>query len=171
MDGRRARTVDPTLDGVPRIRRHPRAFSGGPLRGRPAQSQEGADRSFVAGRLSDAWAAVLGFGWPFTFIAITALEPAPADPDASVPLIVDVGAMVFLMTLALTCLAAATRSRVAGPAAVATGIVALTFAVSCPTSGHHDVGAWWLGELALLGAMTATSVAALGRRSLADPLT
>jgi hypothetical protein len=167
MDGRRALTVDPTLDGVPRIRRHPLAFRGGPRRGRPAQSQEGADRSFVAGRLSDPWAAVLGLGWPLTFVAITTLEPVPADPNAPVPLIVDVGAMVFLTTLALTCLTAATRSRVAAPAAVATGIVALAFAVSCPTSGHHDFGAWWFGELALLGAMTATSVAALSRRARA----
>lgn len=171
MDGRRSLTVDPTLDGVPRIRRHPLAPRGRALRGRPAQPQQGAGRSSVAGRLSDAWAAVLGLGWPFTFVAISALEPAPADADAPVPLIVDVGAMVFLTTLALTVLAAAIRSRVAAPAAVATGIVALAFTASCPTSGHHDFGAWWFGELALLGAMTATSVAALGRRSSADPAT
>lgn len=168
MDGRRALTVDPRLDGVTRIRRHPLALRGGPLRGRPFRSLvKSADRSFVAGRLSDAWAAVLGIGWPLAFVAITALEPAATDPNAPVPLIVDVGALVFLTTLALTCVTAATRSRIAAPAAVATGLVALAFAVSCPTSGHHDFGAWWFGELAILGAMTATSVAALGRRSVA----
>ena len=116
MDGRRALTVDPTLDGVPHIRRHPLAFHRGPRRGPAARSQKGAERSFLAGRLSDTWAAVLGLGWPVAFVAITAMEPAPADPNAHVPLIVDVGAMVFLTTLALTCLTAATRSRIAAPA-------------------------------------------------------
>ena len=166
MDGRRALTVDPTLDGVPHIRRHPLAFHRGPRRGPAARSQKGAERSFLAGRLSDTW-TVLGLGWPVAFVAMTAMEPAPADPNAHVPLIVDVGAMVFLTTLALTCLTAATRSRIAAPAAVATGIVALAFAVSCPASGHHDFGAWWFGELALLGSMTAAGVAALGRRAVA----
>ncbi|HLM63811.1 MAG TPA: hypothetical protein VK306_05905 [Acidimicrobiales bacterium] len=153
MDGRRARLIDPTLDGVPRIERAPEAAPGAPAR-------HLAPRSLTPG-----WAAALGFGWPLAFLTVTALEPAPVDPAAPVPLVVELASLVFLAALGMTVVAAAMRQGIAAAAAVVTGVVALAFTISCPISGHHTYGLWWIAELVVLGAMTAVSVAALGRRA------
>ena len=153
MDGRRARLIDPTLDGVPRIERAREA------------APRATPRLLAPRSLTPGWAAALGFGWPLAFLTVTALEPAPADPAAPVPLIVELGSLVFLAALGMTVVAAAVRHGSAAVAAVVTGGVALAFTLSCPISGHHTYGLWWIAELVVLGAMAAVSVAALGRRA------
>jgi peptidoglycan/LPS O-acetylase OafA/YrhL len=83
----------------------------------------------------------------------------PAARPARAIEVVVVGA--FLVGLLATSVLAGTRQRAAAPAAVITGLITVAMVVSCPVSGHHHFGAWWLAELALVLAMLAVSVAGL----------
>jgi hypothetical protein len=148
MDGQRARLVTRTLDRVPTIRR------------------VGADESQPAfDRLAPTWAGILGFGWPLAIVVSIALEPAPADPEAAVPIVVSLASMGLFAALVATAVAAGNRHPSAAIAGVVTGLLALGFTVSCPVSGHHTFGAWWFGQMALTLAMFGVSLAALGRRA------
>ncbi len=148
MDGQRARLVTRTLDRVPTIRR------------------VGTDESRpVTDRLTPTWAGILGFGWPLAIVASIALEPAPADPEAAVPIVVSLASVGLFAALVATAVAAGNRHPSAAIAAVVTGLLALGFTVSCPVSGHHAFGAWWFGQMALTLPMLGVSLAALGRRA------
>ena len=148
MDGQRARLVTRTLDRVPTIRR------------------VGTDESRpVTDRLTPTWAGILGFGWPLAIVASIALEPAPADPEAAVPVVVSLASVGLFAALVATAVAAGNRHPSAAIAAVVTGLLALGFTVSCPVSGHHTFGAWWFGQMALTLPMLGVSLAALGRRA------
>jgi hypothetical protein len=148
MDGQRARLVTRTLDRVPTIRR------------------VGTDESRpVTDRLTPTWAGILGFGWPLAIVASIALEPAPADPEAAVPVVVSLASVGLFAALVATAVAAGNRHPSAAIAAVVTGLLALGFTVSCPISGHHAFGAWWFGQMALTLPMLGVSLAALGRRA------
>jgi hypothetical protein len=148
MDGQRARLVTRTLDRVPTIRR------------------VGADESRPAtDRLTPTWAGILGFGWPLAIVASIALEPAPADPEAAVPIVVSLASMGLFAALVATAVAAGNRHPSAAVGGVVTGFIALGFTVTCPVSGHHTFGAWWFGQMALTLAMLGVSLAALGRRA------
>ncbi len=148
MDGQRARLVTQTLDRVPTIQR----VAPDP-------------RRVGSGRLTPAWAAILGFGWPLATVVSIAIEPAPADPEAAVPVIVSLGSFALFVALVATAVAAGNRQPSAAGAGVVTGLIALGFTVSCPVSGHHTLGAWWYGQLGLTLAMLGVSLAALGRRA------
>ena len=147
MDGQRARLVTRTLDRVPTIRRV------------TPESRPAPDR------LAPTWAAILGFGWPMATVVSIALEPAPADPEAAVPVIVSLASLALFVALVATAVAAGNRRPLAAVAGVLTGLIALGFTVTCPVSGHHTLGAWWYGQLGLTLAMLGVSVAALGRRA------
>jgi hypothetical protein len=155
MDGRRARLIGPMLDSVPRLTKR-----------RPAQAA-GRD----TGELKTAWAALLGVGWPAVFVLATAIEPAPADPNAATPLLVELGSALLFGGLVVTAIAAASRLRSAGGAGIGTGVIALGFSVTCPLSGHHGFGMWWFGQMAMLTAMLGLSIAALGHRARATTTT
>jgi small-conductance mechanosensitive channel len=148
MDGQRARLVTRTLDRVPTIRRVSADEA------RPAPD-----------RLTPTWAGILGFGWPLAIVASIALEPAPADPEAAVPIVVSLASIGLFAALVATAVAAGNRQPSAAIAGVVTGLLALGFTVSCPVSGHHTFGAWWFGQMALTLAMLGVSLAALGRRA------
>jgi hypothetical protein len=148
MDGQRARLVARTLDRVPTIRR------AAPVTAR-----------WAPGRLTPTWAAILGFGWPLVVVVSIALEPAPADPEAAVPIVVSLASLGLFAALIATAAAAGNRHPSAAIAGVATGLIALGFTITCPVSGHHTLGAWWFGQLGLTLAMLGVSAAALGRRA------
>ena len=117
------------------------------------------------GRLTPTWSGILGFGWPLAVVVSIALEPAPADPEAAVPVIVSLASLALFAALVATAVAAGNRHPSAAVAGVVTGLIALGFTVTCPVSGHHTLGAWWFGQLALTLAMLGVSAAALGRRA------
>jgi hypothetical protein len=98
-------------------------------------------------------------------VASIALEPAPADPEAAVPVVVSLASLGLFAALVATAVAAGNRHPSAAVAGVVTGIIALGFTVTCPVSGHHTFGAWWYGQMALTLAMLGVSLAALGRRA------
>jgi hypothetical protein len=114
--------------------------------------------------LHRGWAAALGVGWPLAFLVMVELEPAPAQPDAA-PVLGIILSLALLTGLMLTAVAAGTRQLLAAPAAVGTGVVALTMSVACPVSGHHSYGAWWYAQMAIVVAMLGVSVLALGSRA------
>ena len=142
MDGKRARLIDPTLD-------HPKI---------PAAPPAAPPRQHV---LSEGWAAALGLGWPLAFLAMLFLEPVPDNPEVASSTLAVVVGLAFYTGLIATSVFAGARHRAAAPAAVLTGLVAAGMVVSCPVSGHHGFGAWWVAELALVCAMLAVSVAGL----------
>lgn len=146
MDGQRARLVTRTLDRVPTIRR-------------------ATPQSRVSDRLAPAWAGLLGFGWPLAVVLSIALEPAPADPQAPVPVLVSLASLALFTALVATAVAAGNRHPGAAIAGVVTGVIALGFTVSCPVTGHHTFGAWWFGQMGLTLAMLGVSLAALGRHA------
>lgn len=148
MDGQRARLVTRTLDRVPAIPRASRM----------------QDR-LASGPLTRGWAGVIGFGWPLAIVLGMAIEPAPADPNAPVPVIVSLASLALFAALVATAVAAGNRHPSAAIGGVVTGLLSLGFVVSCPVSGHHTFGAWWFGEMALTLAMLGVSLAALGRRA------
>jgi hypothetical protein len=148
MDGQRARLVTRTLDRVPTIRRE------APVRTRHAP-----------GRLTPTWAGILGFGWPLAVVVSMALEPAPADPEAAVPVVVVLASLGLFAALVATAAAAGNRHPSAAVAGVITGLIALGFTVTCPVSGHHTFGAWWFAQMGVTLAMLAVSAAALGGRA------
>jgi hypothetical protein len=118
--------------------------------------------------LTRGWAAALGLGWPLATVAILALEPAPADPEAAAPFLVEAATLGFVAALLITAVAAGLRHPVAAVAGVAAGLIAVGFTIGCPVSGHHTLGAWWFGQLALSLVMLTASVAALGRRATTE---
>ena len=146
MDGKAARLRDPELD-APTI---PAA----------APARAWTSRALSSG-LSEGWAAVLGLGWPIVWWVLPYIEPMPAHPQAAVSTVEVVVTVGLLACLFATSVLAGTRRRAAAPAAFVTGLVSVTMVVSCPVSGHHHFGLWWLGELALVLAMLAVSVAGL----------
>ena len=75
MDGRRLSELTRLPAGVPRVRRQPRP-------------------------LPRSWAMAVGAGRPLLLVAMTALAPAPADPNA-VPTLVD--STVFLAVMVGVC--------------------------------------------------------------------
>ncbi|HEY7069263.1 MAG TPA: hypothetical protein VH479_04075 [Acidimicrobiales bacterium] len=89
------------------------------------------------------------------------IEPTPAHPQAALSTVEVVMIGGLLACLFVTSILAGTRRRAAAPAAVVTGLVSVAMVVSCPVSGHHQFGLWWLGELAVVLAMLAVSVAGL----------
>jgi hypothetical protein len=117
------------------------------------------------GLLTRGWAGVLGFGWPLAIVLGMAIEPAPADPNAPVPVIVSLASLALFTALVATAVAAGNRHPSAAIGGLVTGFISLGFVVSCPVSGHHTFGAWWFGEMALTLAMLGVSLAALGRRA------
>jgi len=127
-----------------------------PLRDDPAWS----DR---AGLLPVPWAVALGVGWPLVTVLSIALEPVPADPNAPVPLVIEVAGLALLFGLLITAIAAGIRHRAAVVAGVVSGLLSTTFVVACPVSGHHAFGLWWIAQLGLVGGMLAVSLVALGR--------
>lgn len=149
MDGRRARLIAPVLDKVPTLRR---------VAPQPARS--------LGDRLGLGWAAALAIGWPVALAIGFAVEPAPAEPEAAAPIVVQLAGLVLQVALLTTIVAAVARSRVAAAAGVAVGVVAVTLSVACPTSGHHGFGLWWVAQLGLMVTMLGVSVAALRQRAL-----
>jgi hypothetical protein len=111
-------------------------------------------------RLSRNWALILGIGWPVAVAIATALEPAPANPDAPVSAIAALIGLAFTAGLVAAVATAAGRHTRAPVISMLFGVMALGLVVACPATGHHGFGAWWAAELAVYSGMFAASVGA-----------
>ena len=113
------------------------------------------------GALSRNWALVLGLGWPAAVVISRAIQPAPANPEAALPLWAAVIELILTAGLLATVATAAGRRPQAAMFSAGLGVATLGLVVACPASGHHGFGAWWFAELALYGGLFAASMAAL----------
>ena len=94
------------------------------------------------------------------FIGI-AVEPAPANPDAPVPLAVDLLALAQLSLWGVMAVGIVQRRRYTAAASLAGACVLGVMAIGCPASSHHAIGAWWGVQMVGVGALLALSGKAL----------
>jgi hypothetical protein len=115
-----------------------------------------------AERLSGWWAAGLAVAWVAIFTAGVLLEPAPANPDASAPLIATVLGLGLMLGWLVMAVGFATRRRYGAASSLLASVVLVGMTIACPVSGHHSgIGAWWFFELAGSTALVGLSARAL----------
>ena len=115
-------------------------------------------RAWLQERIN-VWVAIgVGISWFVLTEIAAALEPATNRPE---PLIgtLFIGAMDVVFVVLLVGLAM--RRRWGLVASLAGAVLSTAMVVACPTSGHHQFGNWWYGEMACVLALVAISVAAL----------
>jgi hypothetical protein len=110
-------------------------------------------------RLPRAWAIGLGVAWLVLFPLGVFLEPAPTNMNMT--WIDAIVGNVLLVSFTLLAVGLATRRRWAPLASVGASGLVLTASFACPATGHHLMGLWWFGQLAIaLTLVTLSSVAA-----------
>lgn len=95
-----------------------------------------------------------------------AIEPAPTDPSAGVAIIETLLGLALVTSIALAALHLS-RPRVSLAGSAAVGMTMLVATLGCPIAGHHEVAAWWYGQLAIGAAATIGPLVA--RRRLQGP--
>jgi len=122
------------------------------------------------GAVTGHWPAALGVAWVIVFATAFALEPAPADPNAAVPVWVVAMSYAMFATLGTMVAGLTRRQRLGLVASVVAGGVALFGAVMCPISGHHDsIGAWWYLQMAGFTGLIGASLTGLRRSRSVSP--
>lgn len=120
----------------------------------------------LAERIDVRVAIGLGVGWFVLPEIAVALEPAArhADPTIGVVLgyVMNVVFVAMLIGLAM-------RRRWGLTTSLGGAVLMTAMAVACPTSGHHQFGLWWFGEMACVLALVAGSVWALRLPPVGEP--
>ncbi|HEY7135974.1 MAG TPA: hypothetical protein VIB48_12995 [Acidimicrobiia bacterium] len=153
-----AQTIETTQGASPELREDgsaPAAAAGAP--------RLLDNRAWLLGRIDGRLAAAVGIGWYVLFGIGQALEPAPTNPNAVPAWIETAVSAVLLATFAAMIPGLITRRRWGVVAAVAAGLVYVAATIACPTTGHHEFGLWWLGEMGCASTLLAGSVYALRR--------
>jgi hypothetical protein len=117
-------------------------------------------RAWLAERISTETAVLMGATWYVLFLVATGLEP---HATGSEPVWAATLSFVFLGLLAVTAGGLVARRRWGLLASLGAAGLFTAFAVACPTTGHHPVGAWWFGQMACVLALVAASAYALRR--------
>lgn len=109
-------------------------------------------------RIDVRLAVAVGVAWFVLMQVAVALEPATdaSEPAIGVVLGVAVDALFLAMLFGL-----AMRRRWGLVASFAGAVLVTAMVVACPTSGHHQFGAWWFGQMACVVALLAGSAFAL----------
>lgn len=95
--------------------------------------------------------------------AVLAIEPAPSDATVAWQWIGELLAGGYLVALVAGGLLVDWPSRSLRASGIA-GALGLGLAVGCPATGHHEMAAWWFGEIGLFAAAAAAPL--LARRLL-----
>lgn len=102
----------------------------------------------------------LGVAWFVLPEIAVALEPAAQHPDPAIGVVLGyVMNVVFVAML----IGLAMRRRWGLATSLGGAMLLTAMAVACPTSGHHQFGLWWLGEMACVLPLVVGSVWALRR--------
>lgn len=107
------------------------------------------------------WGVALAVAWVVVMFVGIAVEPAPANPDAAVPLAVDLLSLAQLSLWGVMAVGIAQRRRYTAAASLAGAGVLAVMAIACPASGHHAIGAWWGVQMVGVAALLALSGKAL----------
>ena len=105
----------------------------------------------------------IGLAWVVFVVAVLALEPA-SNSAATVPLWAEVTLVAFWLALLSAGLLAVVG--LSGPALVGSavaGFVGIVLGYACGATEHH-LGAWWMVEIGVCGALGLLSLAALSAR-------
>jgi peptidoglycan/LPS O-acetylase OafA/YrhL len=122
------------------------------------RTEESSGRDWLMETVNGHVAVVVGVAWLVFIQLVAALEPAPQRSEPVIGVLLGV-AMLTLGVVMLFGLAF--RRRWGLVASLGASVLATAAVVACPTSGHHQFGAWWYGELACAAALVAICVAAL----------
>jgi hypothetical protein len=113
-------------------------------------------------RLSGWWAAGLAVAWIAIFTTGVALEPAPANPDAPLPLVETILVLGLMAGWVVMAAGFAKRVRCGAAGSFVAAVFLVGMTIACPVSGHHTgIGAWWWFELAGSTALVGLSGRAL----------
>jgi hypothetical protein len=128
----------------------------------PSSDQKHAARKRRAPADFDSLARVLLIAWMVVIGSILLFEPRPDNPNAAIPLWVELAGTGFLLSFFATVAGLGTVKRWGLGASLAAVGFGGVLAVACSTTGHH-AGAWWAMELAafaVLGALTVGGIRA-----------
>lgn len=132
----------------------------------PRDEEPRSLRTWMEGRISPAWAFAIATSWVGFWVALFALEPAPAPggvlPAWFVALEV-VWSIAMLGAVIGGTTAVVLRHRSALLLSLAASLFAVIGTAMCPVSSHHTPGLWTVGQFALCAGMAAISVAAIRR--------
>lgn len=132
--------------------------------GRRGRTRSIGDWLIEDGAVGGRWPRNLGLAWVAVFAMAVAVEPAPADPEASDPVWASLLFLGLLSALAVAGASLARRRRLGLMALIGAGGLALVGTVMCPVSDHHEaVGAWWYLQLTGFTALIGASLAGLRR--------
>jgi peptidoglycan/LPS O-acetylase OafA/YrhL len=107
------------------------------------------------------WGIALVVAWVVVMAVGIAVEPAPANPDAAVPLAVDLMGLLQMSLWGVMAAGVIQRRRYTAAASLAGAAVLGVMAIACPASGHHAIGAWWGVQMVGVAALLALSGKAL----------
>jgi hypothetical protein len=107
------------------------------------------------------WGIALAVAWVVVMLVGIAVEPAPANPNAAVPLAVDLLALAQMSLWGVMAVGIVQRRRYTAAASLAGAGVLAVMAIACPASGHHAIGAWWGVQMVGVAALLALSGKAL----------
>jgi hypothetical protein len=113
------------------------------------------------GPMSLSWGIALVVAWVVVMAVGLAVEPAPANPDAGIPLAIDLLSVAQMSMWWVMLVGILQRRRFTAAASLAGAGVLLVMAVACPVSGHHVIGAWWGVQMVAVGSLIAVSGKAL----------
>jgi len=124
----------------------------------PRRPNVPSTRAWLLERIN-VWVAIgVGISWFVLTEIAAALEPPTNRPEPLIGTLL-IGAMDVVFVVLLVGLAM--RRRWGLVASLAGAALSTAMVVACPTSGHHQFGNWWYGEMACVVALVAISVAAL----------
>jgi hypothetical protein len=110
----------------------------------------------LGARLTAAWVAIYTLG--------LLLEPAPANPHATPPVVEAVIGWAFVLAWVVMAAGFAQRKRYGAASSLVASIFLAGLTVACPVSGHHaGISGWWLFEAAGSAALVGLSARALKR--------
>ena len=136
---------------------------------RPSRTEAAADatetttplpRRSPRERIDVRVAVGLGVAWFVLPEIATLIEPAPRHADPAIGVLL--GAVMNVVFVAML-IGLATRRRWGLQTSLGGAVLLTAMAVACPTTGHHQFGLWWFGEMACVLALVAGSVWALRR--------
>jgi hypothetical protein len=115
-------------------------------------------------RIPAETSVALGVAWFVCYSIGSALEP---HTEHAMPVIAVVLGVALLAGILTTAVGLSVRRRWGLTASLASAGLLVASSVACPTTGHHDIGLWWAGQMVVSLALVVASIVALQRRASA----